>query len=68
MSKKHVTLCVVCFVMAMVAVNATAFAADVPAKKRGLGVRQYAKWSFAWSGPGFEKQPIPDNVLMLEAR
>jgi len=27
---------------------------------------QYLDWSFFWSGPGFEKQPIPDNVLMLE--
>lgn len=36
--------------------------------RRGLGVRQYARWSFAWSGPGFEKQSIPDDVLMLEAK
>jgi PA14 domain-containing protein/putative Ig domain-containing protein len=35
--------------------------------RRGLGRWQYTKWAFAWSGPGFEKQPIPDDVLMLEA-
>ncbi len=36
--------------------------------RRGLGQRQYAKWSFSWSGPGIDRQPIPDNVLLLDGK
>jgi hypothetical protein len=34
--------------------------------RRAMNQPRYLEWSFFWSGPGFEKQPIPDNVLMLE--